>query len=225
MKKFYFHDGSTQQGPFDIEDLKTKKLTKNTPVWYEGLKEWTIAGEVDELKGILIVTPPPITKNSMQFQPVSNSNPQNYPSIQNPEPDNSLKGNLFLIGGIILFGLLGFWIFNLINNQQTQNEIERIRNNITFYVTSENSDYRYSDLGGIYDLSISVNNNSDYLIDEVKVQVIYIKANGDVWDTRIVDFNFLNPHTKNTIKVPDTERGTSIKHEIVSIKSAALGLN
>jgi hypothetical protein len=80
-------------------------------------------------------------------------------------------------------------------------------------------------LGGIYNLKISVNNNTDYLIDNVKVRVIYIKANGGVWDSRIIDFNLLSPHIKSTIKVPDTERGTSVKYEIVSIKSSAVGLN
>ena len=28
MKKYYLHNGTDQQGPFDIEDLKTKNITK-----------------------------------------------------------------------------------------------------------------------------------------------------------------------------------------------------
>lgn len=100
-----------------------------------------------------------------------------------------------------------------------------IRNSITSYVTAERSDYQYSGLGGIYNSKISVNNNTDYLIDNVKVIVIYIKANGGVWDSRTVDFNLVGPQTKSTIKVPDTERGASVKYEIVSIKSSALGLD
>ena len=46
MKKYFLHDGSQQAGPFDIEDLSKKHLTKDTPIWYEGLGEWTTIGKL-----------------------------------------------------------------------------------------------------------------------------------------------------------------------------------
>lgn len=64
MKKFYLHNGTEQMGPFDMEELKTKDLTKKTPVWYEGLSEWTAAENVEELQGLLKVVPPPFGGHS-----------------------------------------------------------------------------------------------------------------------------------------------------------------
>jgi hypothetical protein len=59
MKKYFLNDGTSQQGPFDIEELKTKNLTASTPIWYEGLPEWTTAGNVEELN--VLFTPAPVT--------------------------------------------------------------------------------------------------------------------------------------------------------------------
>lgn len=58
MKKYFLKDGTLQQGPFDLEELKSKGINAETPVWYEGIPEWTTAGKLDELKDILVDTPP-----------------------------------------------------------------------------------------------------------------------------------------------------------------------
>ncbi len=52
MKYFYLHNGTDQQGPFDIQDLNDKNITWETAIWYEGLKEWTTVGNVDELRDL-----------------------------------------------------------------------------------------------------------------------------------------------------------------------------
>ncbi|MDI1304062.1 MAG: DUF4339 domain-containing protein, partial [bacterium] len=62
MKKYYLHNGTENIGPFDLDELKAKAITKNTQVWYEGMEDWKNTGEVEELKSILSVVPPPITK-------------------------------------------------------------------------------------------------------------------------------------------------------------------
>lgn len=62
MKKYYLHNGTENIGPFDLEDLKLHNLTKDTPIWYEGIEEWKTAGEIEELKSVLIVVPPPYVK-------------------------------------------------------------------------------------------------------------------------------------------------------------------
>ncbi|MBN9293130.1 MAG: DUF4339 domain-containing protein [Flavobacteriia bacterium] len=63
MKKYYTHNGTEQQGPFDIEILKEKRINKDTPIWCEGLSDWTTAEKIDELKELFkITTPPPFNK-------------------------------------------------------------------------------------------------------------------------------------------------------------------
>jgi hypothetical protein len=59
MKKFYLHTGTEQQGPFDIEELKSKGIHNDTHIWYEGLGNWITADKVDELREILKSAAPP----------------------------------------------------------------------------------------------------------------------------------------------------------------------
>lgn len=101
---------------------------------------------------------------------------------------------------------------------------KNIRKNIKLYVLAESNDYDRKSLGGISNLEISVNNASDYTIDKVRVKIMYIKANGDVYETKYEEFHYIRPNSKATHRIPDSKRGTSIKYEIASIKSKALGL-
>ena len=59
MKKYYLHNGTESSGPFDIEELKAKKITKASPVWFEGMLHWKTAGEIPELNQLFTVNPPP----------------------------------------------------------------------------------------------------------------------------------------------------------------------
>lgn len=235
MKKYFLHDGSEQAGPFDIEELKSKNVNRDTPIWFEGLDEWTTIGKVDELREIITSSPPPFETNLTSTTSVRKSMKQSF-FVDQSTKSRSTGRRLLIISGVIVLSLIGFFVFNQIQHQQYQQEREYIINaeedtkamikkNINSFVTVERNEYTYSQLGGISNLKISVTNSTDYLLDNVKVKVIYIKANGAVWDSKMVDFNMLDPQTKSTIKVGDTERGTSVEYEIVSIKSNALGLN
>jgi hypothetical protein len=61
MKKYFLHDGTESSGPFDLEELKAKRITKNSPIWFEGMENWKTAGEIPELKTVFVVVPPPIS--------------------------------------------------------------------------------------------------------------------------------------------------------------------
>lgn len=236
MKKYFLHDGSQQAGPFDIEELKSKNLNRDTPIWCEGLEEWTTISKVDELKEIITATPPPFAAKLASPPPVQKSATQQKVFVDKPKQSSSTARRLLIIGGVIVLALIGLFIYNQIQHQQYQQDREStinaeedtkamIKKNITSYVTAERNEYTFNELGGISNLKISVTNSTDYVLDNVRVKVIYIKANGEVWDSKMFDFNMLDPQTKSTIKVGDTERGTSVQYEIVSIKSNALGLN
>ena len=99
-----------------------------------------------------------------------------------------------------------------------------VRNNIRLYVKAESNDYDQKTLGGISNLEITVNNPTDYTLDKVRVKIMYIKANGNIYETKFEDFSFIRPNTTSTHKIPDTKRGTSVQYEIATIKSKALGL-
>ncbi|MCS3795675.1 hypothetical protein [Niastella sp. OAS944] len=104
-------------------------------------------------------------------------------------------------------------------------EKKEIRKNIKMYVYAGSNEYDRRGLGGISNLEISVNNASDYPIDKVRVKIMYIKANGSVHEVKYEDFHAIKPNSKATHKIPDTKRGISVKYEIATIKSKALGLS
>lgn len=58
MKKYYLHNETESSGPFDIEELKSKNITKASPVWFEGMLHWKTAGEIPELNQLFVVNPP-----------------------------------------------------------------------------------------------------------------------------------------------------------------------
>lgn len=64
MRQYYIYDGQMKKGPFDLEQLKLQSLNRETPVWYEGLQDWLMAGNIEELKEYFIpkTTPPPLPK-------------------------------------------------------------------------------------------------------------------------------------------------------------------
>lgn len=58
MAKYYIHNDGKQSDALDKEQLKALKITRDTPIWYEPLKDWTTAGKVEELNDIFENTPP-----------------------------------------------------------------------------------------------------------------------------------------------------------------------
>lgn len=86
MNKYFTHNGQDEKGPFDFDQLKNQKISKETMIWFEGVKNWTRAGEIEELKDLFVQTPPPFKRE----QPNSNidqdiSQPQNPSSNQQSE--------------------------------------------------------------------------------------------------------------------------------------------
>lgn len=117
MEQYYVYRNEQQEGPFSIDELKTKALTKETKVWYNGLQDWKNASEIEELKSILTAIPPPI--NSLNTKPLE---PQ-FDNIPNAESQNSNNNvsktfglNKKVFGGIIAAVAL-ILVFSLISNQ------------------------------------------------------------------------------------------------------------
>ncbi len=66
MKKFYIIKNEIQEGAFSVEELKSLNIKNDTPIWYEGIENWTTAEKVEELKFLLKVNPPEFTKEKKQ---------------------------------------------------------------------------------------------------------------------------------------------------------------
>ena len=103
MKKYYLHNGAEQQGPFDIDDLKSRNINKDTPIWYEGILDWTTADKIDELKNLLkTATPPPFgTKQT----PPPIKKPQTYQTTPTKKKSNVVRTILRIV--IVLIVVIG----------------------------------------------------------------------------------------------------------------------
>lgn len=60
--KYYVIIDNEQLGPYSLEELKIKKINKNTLVWTNGFEDWIPAKMVEELQLLVDSVPPPIPK-------------------------------------------------------------------------------------------------------------------------------------------------------------------
>ena len=59
MKKYFYMDGTHNLGPFTIDELRERRITRETKVWYQELGDWKPAGEAPELDDLFRFSPPP----------------------------------------------------------------------------------------------------------------------------------------------------------------------
>lgn len=119
MKKYFLHNGTEQQGPFDIEDLKAKKITKDTAIWCEGLPDWTTAGMIVELNELFNVsTPPPFNSKSSTPPPQRPSSVKSDESSKaDPNKKNTLGTILQSIGAVGALIIIGIIIYGYLHNR------------------------------------------------------------------------------------------------------------
>jgi len=128
MKKYYYHNGKDQQGTFTFDELKEKKLTKETMIWFEGIQSWQKVSEIDELKTLFIEIPPPLkppilentqTEKEFKKQIVEKS----------PKKKKSKKGLIIIISVIAVIAFLAI-VFNIFDSgggytPETEYELEQ----------------------------------------------------------------------------------------------------
>ncbi len=111
MKKYYLHNGTEQEGPFYFEELKTKEITSDTPIWFEGLSEWTTADKIQELSVLIVSTSPPLFKGKQIIpSPITTSKPtETIISTQIKQIINS-KSKSGIAALICIIGFILPWI-------------------------------------------------------------------------------------------------------------------
>lgn len=217
MKQYYLHNGQENIGPFNKKQLKEQKINKDTPIWSEDMNDWKKAGEIDELKIILLNIPPPIYNS-----------PKN--EFEKPRKRSFLK---YILIGIFLiaFVAIGSTIIseNDTNNQDTNiradDSIQRqTRNNITSLVQVTTNQYSVSTFGGISNLDIIVTNNTDYTLDQITVAIDYIKKNDGIYTTEYLTFNNIPANQNKSLSAPDSNRGLSVNLTKQIIAASELNL-
>lgn len=166
MIHYFLHDGNQELGPFDIDQLKAQKLKKNTKIWREGLEAWTTAGELEEIKHLVISTPPPLAESvsaiisgppKIEQLQESSSNHNTNLSVEPARWKNKLiKFLLILAGALVISGIGGWLIYQNLQNREilnavneevnaqknTQDEKEEQRRRTNQAITEKNMNYR-----------------------------------------------------------------------------------
>ena len=123
MNTYYIHNGNESTGPFGLDELRSKKITKTTPVWCQGMEDWKYAEEVVELKTILIIIPPPLKPIITPTQTTKSIDKEFNTKIL------GIKKDIFFPVLIVLVLIIGTISFNLFEENR-KNVLEQ-KNKIT----------------------------------------------------------------------------------------------
>lgn len=113
MKKYFLNDGAAQHGPFDLAELRTKSISRTTPIWHEGLPNWIPAENIPELNSLFTAAaPPPFTGGGPSLQ--SRESPQVNYSTPPPAKKKSYTGLIISLAAVVLFVAIAAVV--LVNN-------------------------------------------------------------------------------------------------------------
>jgi P pilus assembly chaperone PapD len=90
---------------------------------------------------------------------------------------------------------------------------------LTKLVSVSSNDYQKVAFGGIRNLQLTVNNDSKYILDNVTVEVQYLKPSEEPLRTESVQFRSVAPGGTMTVRMPDTNRGIKVTYKITNILS------
>jgi hypothetical protein len=239
MRAYFIQDGQQEIGPLRLEDLKGKSVSATTPIWYEGLSEWTTAIKVEEVKTFLQLSVQPPTFNKPPITPP----PFSHPTSSLSSKKKSNLGRNTVIGlGVVAFLFMGLLLvgYAFADDESTDSvfieEVEEAapdvaleeltiknrnyRNNYEKYITVNTNQYTVDQLlGGISNLDVIVSNTTEYTIDEVIVTIDYLQKNGAIFKSEEVIIYNIPPNQDKSISAPDSNRGTSVQTRLDAITS------
>ena len=109
MKSYFIHDGHQTTGPFTFDDLKQRGIEASTLIWFDGIDKWTEAVNIQELKDIIIKSPPPLDKTSPIKQTIDKTkkilDSDIVDEIENKIPNK--KGKRIFTWSLIILALVG----------------------------------------------------------------------------------------------------------------------
>ena len=153
-------------------------------------------------------------------------------SLKNIEATTSVKLRIIGINAYVLSLIRGD--NDILTLQRTSHTAiisakEYLIKNWSKYIYIDKFNFTSRKIGGIWDVNVPLVNNSDYVLDLIRVKVDYIKdsylASGDIYKSEFIDFKNIQPHTTQVIKAPDSDRGTGIQTSIIIIHSNVMNMN
>lgn len=124
--KYWIIIDNNQTGPLTIEELASVNgFGPDTPVWHDGLTDWTTAAEVDELRELierlLPAVPHVVETNAAPATGLT-------AVTQEKKPDNYLVWNIVAtLACCIPTGIVGIVMSNKVNEAYARGDMERAR--------------------------------------------------------------------------------------------------
>jgi len=103
MKKYYLFDGKKFLGPFDISELKFKKISKDTPIWESSEKYLGLAGQIKKVSNL--------TKNG---------HPSVFSGLRSFLESNKIFFEIFLTTIISIMAVYVSWQANKVSIQSNE---------------------------------------------------------------------------------------------------------
>jgi len=133
MGKYFIYDGQNQIGPFEKSELIEKQIKPETPIWYEGLSDWTTADKLPELVDLFVVKPPPFkgantTIEEKKSPPRFNKENKQLSSTDvNKKTRNKLNSKtlIILLISCLVIGSIIFWF--IYQNNIKEKELAEIQ--------------------------------------------------------------------------------------------------
>lgn len=89
-------------------------------------------------------------------------------------------------------------------------------------VSVDANDYKRLSFGGIKDLQLTVSNKSSFVLDQVVVELNYLKPSELPLKTETVTFRSVAPNGSMTIRIPDSNRGIKVSYKVKEVVSGEL---
>ncbi|WP_298731800.1 hypothetical protein [uncultured Chitinophaga sp.] len=96
------------------------------------------------------------------------------------------------------------------------------RRNWQQFIAVSTNDYRTGLLGGIKNLQLVVRNQTEYPLDNVVVNVQYLRSNGEVFKTEPYTINEIPAKGSRSIEAAGSRKGMKVQLKLMSITSQAM---
>jgi len=238
MKKYFIHNGTEQQGPFSLDDLKIKNINRNTSIWYDGLSDWTIADNIEELKELINdSTPPPFSTKQKSPPPINNKQTgnSNIYSVPIPQKNKAVRITLAVLI-IIALAIGGITLYNNVNGVNTTNfntrnvnykeqvmTIEEIeRSQPTDFLTATGT-YKENFLGDKLKINCIITNRATVATyKDVVVRIVYYsKTKTEIGNKDYTVYEIFPPNISKTValKIDNYRDVNSIGWTVISAKN------
>jgi len=233
MKKYYIHNGTEQEGPFELDELKTKNITKSTSIWYDGLSDWTSAEKIAEIKVLFNTTAPPPFSSKLTVPP-----PIQKKAIAQQQTKKKRKVGLtifLIVVGLIALIICGLFVAKNLNlssgsssrtggnnYQEKVMSVEEIeRSQPTNFLTADgkyNQNF-WGDKIKVHGVITNTATIASYKDAVVKV-TYYSKTNTDLGNNTYTIYDNFPPHsvTKFELTIENYKNVNSIGWNVINAK-------